>query len=92
MDANNEVRFQSYCMIDYGVSNFPVPKKGQLIELSEEREKVSENVRFLGLTVRLWQVGQARKFFVSVWSASQSFLFCFYLFHIKSQIQKIWRT
>jgi len=28
--------------------------------------------------VRLWQVGQARKLFVSVWSASQSFLFCDY--------------
>jgi len=29
---------------------------------------------------RLWQVGQARKLFVSVWSRSQSFLFCNYLF------------
>ncbi len=33
-------------------------------------------------TSRLWQVGQARKLFVSVWSASQSFLFCNYFFFL----------
>jgi len=39
-------------------------------------------------TVRLWQVGQARKLFVSVWSASQSFLFCNYFSFLIAKAKK----
>ncbi|CAN0229979.1 unnamed protein product, partial [Chrysoparadoxa australica] len=41
------------------------------------------------LTARLWQVGHARKLFVSVWSTSQSFLFCNYFFFLIAKSKRI---